>query len=73
MTLSPTPKPGYIRPKDAAVYLCVNMTTIYRLMRSKKLKSYKQDAAYVLKISDIDAMVEAGDGSKRRTTRHPTK
>jgi excisionase family DNA binding protein len=60
MTLSPTPKPGYLRPKDAATYLSVNMSTIYRLMSSKKLKSYKVGGARILKVSDIDALVESG-------------
>jgi excisionase family DNA binding protein len=66
MTLSPTPKPGYMRPDEAAVYLSVSMTSIYRLMKSKELKSYLVGGSRILKISDIDALVEASDGSRRR-------
>ena len=58
MTLSPTPKPGYMRPKDAAKYLSVTLSTVYRLMSSKQLKSYKVGGARILKVSDIDALVE---------------
>jgi excisionase family DNA binding protein len=59
MTLSANPRLGYLRPKEAAVYLSVNQGTIYRLIRSKKLKSYKVDGAMVIKVSDIDALVES--------------
>jgi excisionase family DNA binding protein len=59
MTIPTKPKPGYMRPKDAAEYLSVTRSLIYTLMKSKKLRSYHLGRARLLKVSDLDALVES--------------
>ncbi len=70
MTLSPNPKPGYLRPKDAATYLSVTLSTIYRLISSKKLKSRKEPGgAMVVKAADVDSLIER---NCQAPVEHPT-
>jgi excisionase family DNA binding protein len=50
----------WLTPKEAADYLRVSKETIYRLARSKKIKSYKPSRKIVFKESDLDKYIEQG-------------
>jgi excisionase family DNA binding protein len=53
-------KPGYLKPKEAAQYLSVSVTTLYALKGAGILKFYKLGGATLLKVSELDAAVEKG-------------
>jgi excisionase family DNA binding protein len=57
----PPLKSPYLRPADAAKYMCVNRATLYRWMEAKKIKSYLIGGTRLFKISDLDALVESGE------------
>jgi excisionase family DNA binding protein len=52
-------KPTYLRPQAAADYISSSLSSIYRLMQSKQLKSYKMNGTRLIKVSDLDALIEA--------------
>jgi excisionase family DNA binding protein len=54
-------KPGYLKPKEAAQYLSVSVTTLYALKGAGILKFYKLGGATLLKVSELDAAVERGE------------
>jgi excisionase family DNA binding protein len=49
---------AYLRPAEAATYASVTRSTIYAWIKTKLLKSYSIKGVRLLKISDIDAMIE---------------
>jgi excisionase family DNA binding protein len=53
-------KPGYLKPKEAAQYLSVSVTTLYALKGAGILKFYKLGGATLLRVSELDAAVEKG-------------
>jgi excisionase family DNA binding protein len=53
-------KPGYLKPKEAAQYLSVSVTTLYALKGAGILKFYKLGGATLLRVSELDAAVERG-------------
>ena len=53
-------KPGYLKPKEAAQYLSVSVTTLYALKGAGILKFYKLGGATLLKVSELDSAVEKG-------------
>lgn len=50
----------YLRPREAANYCSVSMQTLYNWMNKGILKSYIIGGTRLLRVSDIDAMIEAG-------------
>lgn len=54
-----THKPAYLRPLEAANYISTSLSSIYRLMHSKQLKSYKINGTRLIKIADLENLVEA--------------
>jgi excisionase family DNA binding protein len=53
-------KPAYLKPKEAAEYLSVSVTTLYALKGEGILKFYKLGGSILLKVSELDAAVEKG-------------
>lgn len=53
-------KPGYLKPKEAAEYLSVSVSTLYALKGAGVIKFYKLGGATLLKVSELDAAVERG-------------
>jgi excisionase family DNA binding protein len=54
-------KPTYMRAPEAAKYICVSVSKLYRLMAVKGVKSYLVGGTRLFKASDLDALVEAGE------------
>jgi excisionase family DNA binding protein len=54
-----THKPAYLRPSEAANYISTSLSSIYRLMTSKQLKSYKINGTRLIKVADLENLVEA--------------
>jgi excisionase family DNA binding protein len=50
----------YLRPSEAAQYARVGKTTIKRWLEQGAVKGYKVKGVRLLKIADIDAMIEGG-------------
>jgi excisionase family DNA binding protein len=53
-------KPGYLKPKEAAEYLSVSVSTLYSLKGEGIVKFYKLGGSILLKVSELDAAVEKG-------------
>jgi excisionase family DNA binding protein len=53
-------QPAYLKPKEAAEYLSVCVTTLYALKGEGVIKFYKLGGTTLLKISELDAAVEKG-------------
>lgn len=53
-------KAGYLKPKEAAEYLSVSVSTLYALKGAGVIKFYKLGGATLLKVSELDAAVERG-------------
>jgi len=53
-------KPGYLKPKEAAEYLGVSVTTLYALKGEGIVKFYKLGGSILLKVSELDEAVEKG-------------
>ena len=53
-------KPGYLKPKEAAKYLSVSVSTLYALKGEGVVKFYKLGGSILLKVSELDAAVERG-------------
>lgn len=53
-------KPGYLKPKEAAEYLSVSVSTLYALKGEGIVKFYKLGGSILLKVSELDAAVERG-------------
>ena len=53
-------KPGYLKPKEAAKYLSVSVSTLYALKGEGIVKFYKLGGSILLKVSELDAAVEKG-------------
>jgi excisionase family DNA binding protein len=53
-------KPAYMKPKEAAKYLSVCVTTLYALKGEGVIKFYKLGGSTLLKVSELDAAVEKG-------------
>jgi excisionase family DNA binding protein len=53
-------KPAYMKPKEAAKYLSVCVTTLYALKGEGVIKFYKLGGTTLLKVSELDAAVEKG-------------
>jgi excisionase family DNA binding protein len=58
---TPSVKPTYVRAPEAAKYICVSVSKIYRMLAAKKLKSYLVGGTRLFKVADLDALVEAGE------------
>ena len=54
-----TNKPAYLRPLEAAAYISTSLSSIYRLMQAKQLKSYKVNGTRLIKVADLESLVEA--------------
>jgi excisionase family DNA binding protein len=50
----------YLRPAEAADYARVGKTTIKRWLESGQVKGYKVKGVRLIRISDIDALIEGG-------------
>ena len=61
-------KSAYLRPEGAATYISVTRSTIYRHIEEGRLRSYLVGGTRLIKISDLDKLVEAGADDRR--TRH---
>ena len=55
-----TPEPKYIRPADAAARISATSAFIYKLMKSGDLKSHTLGKARLIKVTDLDQLVENG-------------
>jgi excisionase family DNA binding protein len=53
-------QPAYLKPREAAIYLSVSVSTLYSLKGEGIVKFYKLGGAILLKVSDLDAAVEKG-------------
>ena len=53
-------KPAYLKPKEAAEYLSVSVSTLYALKGEGIVKFYKLGGSILLKVSELDAAVERG-------------
>lgn len=53
-------KPAYLKPKEAAEYLSVSVSTLYALKGEGVVKFYKLGGSILLKVSELDAAVERG-------------
>jgi excisionase family DNA binding protein len=53
-------KPGYLKPKEAAEYLSISVSSLYALKGAGVIKFYKLGGATLLKVSELDAAVERG-------------
>jgi excisionase family DNA binding protein len=51
---------AYFKPREAAKYLSVSVSTLYALKGAGILKFYKLGGATLLKVSEMDAAVEKG-------------
>jgi excisionase family DNA binding protein len=58
-------QPAYLKPREAAAYLSVSVATLYALKGEGVIKFYKLGGSTLLKISELDAAVEIGSGSRR--------
>jgi excisionase family DNA binding protein len=54
-----THKPAYLRPLEAAAYISTSLSSIYRLMTTKQLRSYKINGTRLIKVADLENLVEA--------------
>ena len=52
--------PAYLKPREAAEYLSVSVTTLYALKGEGILKFYKLGGSILLKVSELDEAVEKG-------------
>ncbi len=59
-------KTAYLRPEGAATYISVTRSTIYRHIEEGRLRSYLVGGTRLIKISDLDALVEAGADKRTR-------
>jgi excisionase family DNA binding protein len=53
-------KPAYLKPKEAAEYLSVSVSTLYTLKGEGIVKFYKLGGSILLKVSELDEAVEKG-------------
>jgi excisionase family DNA binding protein len=53
-------KPGYLKPKEAAEYLSISVSSLYALKGAGVIKFYKLGGATLVKVSELDAAVEKG-------------
>jgi excisionase family DNA binding protein len=53
-------KPGYLKPKEAAEYLSISVSSLYALKGAGVIKFYKLGGATLVKVSELDAAVERG-------------
>lgn len=53
-------KRGYLKPKEAAEYLSISVSTLYALKGEGIVKFYKLGGSILLKVSELDAAVEKG-------------
>jgi len=51
-------EPKYLRPLEAAQRISVTREMIYQLVKSGSLKSYTVGACRLIKVSDLDQLVE---------------
>ena len=54
-----TRKAAYLRPLEAAEYISTSLSSIYRLMQSKQLKSYKINGTRLIKVAELESLIEA--------------
>ena len=52
-------RPRYLRPRDAADYLSVGTSTLYRLIARKELKVASIAGVRLIRACDLDALVES--------------
>jgi excisionase family DNA binding protein len=53
-------KPGYLKPKEAAEYLSISVSSLYALKGAGVIKFYKLGGVTLVKVSELDAAVEKG-------------
>jgi Helix-turn-helix domain len=73
--------PAYLRPKDAAAYMSVNPSTLYRLLGKKILRARVIEGVRLIPRREIDDLVltapvaeigdEFHDETKPETPEHP--
>lgn len=51
--------PKYLRPEQAAQYISATRAFIYSLLKEKKLKSHTVGRARLIKVADLESLVEA--------------
>jgi excisionase family DNA binding protein len=51
--------PRYLRPSEAAEYLSVGLSTLYRLIGRREIKVASIAGVRLIRTSDLDALVEA--------------
>ena len=51
--------PAYLKPDDAARYMSVSRTTLYRYIGERTLPSSKIGGRTIIAIKDIDALIKA--------------
>ena len=51
--------PRYFRPRDAADYLSVGTSTLYRLIARKELRVASINGVRLIRTCDLDALVES--------------
>ena len=54
-----TPEPKYLRPAQAAHRISVTQSTIYKLLKAGSLRSHKLGKNRLIKVSDLDQLVES--------------
>jgi excisionase family DNA binding protein len=55
----PGDRPRYLRPAEAADYLSVGTSTLYRLIARKQIKVASLAGVRLIRTVDLDALVEA--------------
>lgn len=55
----PGDRPRYLRPRDAAEYLSVGTSTLYRLISRKQIKVASIAGVRLIRSVDLDALVES--------------
>lgn len=55
----PRTPPAYLRPKQAAEYLQLGVSTLYRMIARKQIKVASIAGVRLVRIADLDALVES--------------
>lgn len=55
----PGDRPRYLRPKQAAKYISVGSSTLYRMIARKQIKVASIGGVTLIRAVDLDALVEA--------------
>jgi excisionase family DNA binding protein len=55
--MAPAITPAYLKPKEAAAYMSLGLSTFYRLVNKKLIRLYKVEGVRLVKVSELDKMI----------------